>query len=74
MTNLEKMRELTGHNATKEQVMDWAYMNRVLVLELADEEPFESMSKSVESFLRKHDIVDEHQNWSAFLDAEWVPQ
>jgi effector-binding domain-containing protein len=76
VTNLEKMNELVGSNATKEEVIKWAYMNRIHVGELALEPEFEEMYNSVENFCNSNDyadnIDDEFKLWSKFLDSEFV--
>lgn len=51
MTNLEKMNDLVGTNADKEQIINWAYMNRVLFDSLFLEKEFEVMEKSVMAFV-----------------------
>jgi len=74
MTNLEKMIELTGHEADKKQVMEWAYMNRIWVLDLQDHDPFQTMEASVNHWIENNAYCgDEHENWPRFLDAEYVP-
>lgn len=50
MNNLEKMNQLVGASATKENIKNWAYENRILVFALGYEEEFESMENSIESF------------------------
>lgn len=75
MTNLEKMKELVGSNATKEQIVNWAYMNRITVMELAFEEEFIWLENSVNHFIEEYDYHskdDEHDAWNAFLDAGYV--
>jgi len=76
MTNLEKMNELVGSNATKEQVLEWAYMNRIIVEQLPEEPEFEVMDKSVENFCNsdfyKENFSDEYKIWDKFLDSEFV--
>ena len=72
MTNYEKMLELTGARATKEEVKSWAYMNRIWVLEMADDEPFKPMKASVETFINSDYSGDETENWTRFLDCEYV--
>lgn len=71
MTNYEKMLELTGAKATKKEVKTWAYMNRICVLEMADDEPFQIMKHSVETFMKDGYSGDETENWSRFLDCEY---
>lgn len=72
MTNYEKMLELTGARATREDIVKWAYMNRVWVLEMAEDEPFEPMKASVEAFMKDGYSDDEDENWERFLDCEYV--
>ena len=75
MTNYEKMLELTGDTATKEQVKSWAYMNRVTVSEMCYDKPFECMEKSVDVFSEsdKYELGgNEHENWDRFLDCDFV--
>ena len=75
MTNQEKMNELLGDTANKEQITNWAYMNRIHVSELHFVEEFETMEKSVEHFMNSDVInVDEFTNWSNFLDSEYVEE
>ncbi|MBD1379130.1 hypothetical protein [Metabacillus arenae] len=76
MTNLEKMNELVGTiNSAKEQVINWAYMNRIPLCCLCDEQEFEEMENSVEAFM---DTVfymnsdDENEIWDKFLDANYI--
>ena len=72
MTNYEKMLEITGARATKEEVKSWAYMNRIWVLEMAEIEPFEPMKLSVETFMKDGYSGDETENWERFLECEYV--
>ncbi|PAQ15045.1 hypothetical protein CD798_08355 [Bacillaceae bacterium SAOS 7] len=75
MTILEKMNELVGSNATKKQIENWAYMNRICVSELVFEDEFTSLKKSVDVFIQTHDyhgMADEHEAWDKFLDSEYV--
>ncbi|QHE63978.1 hypothetical protein FHE72_23595 (plasmid) [Rossellomorea vietnamensis] len=76
MTNLEKMNQLVGSDSSKEQVVKWAYMNRVHVGELALEKEFESMFNSVEEFCNSQTYVDgftdESEMWRTFLDRVFI--
>lgn len=73
MTNLEKMNELVGTNVTKEQIKNWAYANRIHVMELHYEDEFDSMANSVEEFNNSDQVTtDEHENWDNFLDREFI--
>ncbi|STO12752.1 Uncharacterised protein [[Flavobacterium] thermophilum] len=76
MTNLEKMNELVGSNANKDQIIRWAYMNRIHVVELPLEEEFECMQQSVDTFCESEDfqnyIDDEFKLWEKFLEAKYV--
>lgn len=74
MTNLEKMNEIVGTAATKEQVVQWAYMNRIHVLNLDLEPEFECMKKSVENFYNNTEVfsADEFKNWDNFLLSEYA--
>ena len=73
MTNYEKMLELTGAKATKKEIKSWAYMNRVCVAELHDDEPFEPMKASVEAFYKSiKDTGDESHKREKFLDCEYM--
>lgn len=76
-TNLAKMNELVGAHADKAQIEQWAYMNRICVMSLADEEEFATMSHSINCFIENadyHGMDDEHKAWSLFLDAEYVEE
>lgn len=75
MTNLEKMNELVKASATKEQIKNWAYANRITVCNLhLDCEEFECMEKSVDTFLDTYDYfgMDEHEAWDKFLDVDYI--
>jgi hypothetical protein len=73
MTNLEKMNELVGSDADKDQIVKWAYMNRILVDCLHLEEEFESMKNSVNSFMDNCEFnSNELEVWDKFLDTEYV--
>jgi hypothetical protein len=75
MTNLEKMNELVGTNADKNQIGNWAYMNRITVDCLHLEEEFVSMTQSVDNFTDTDFYFhcdDEHEMWDKFLDAEYI--
>lgn len=74
MTNLEKMNNLVRQNATKQQIKEWAYMNRILVCVLDLEQEFEPMANSVKAFMDTDEFKqckDEHEVWDKFLDAEF---
>lgn len=76
VNNLEKMNELAGA-ATKQQVVDWAYNNRVMVSAMAYDEPFESMEHSVDVFIQTdayQNEDDEIKAWGLFLDAPYQEQ
>ncbi|WP_433956972.1 hypothetical protein [Cytobacillus horneckiae] len=74
MTNIEKMNELVGTNATKKEIKNWAYQNRIHVVSLhLDAEEFSEMEKSVDAFYNSDSFsADEHANWEKFLDSEFV--
>lgn len=75
MNNLEKMNELVSSSATKIQVKDWAYMNRILLSELEYEEEFEPMKKSIKKFMESelyNGTLDELKIWDSFLDEEYI--
>jgi hypothetical protein len=75
MTNLEKMNELVGSTATKDQIVNWAYMNRILVNCLHLEDEFEEMRKSVVKFVNTDTYLysdNEFDLWHKFLDSEFV--
>jgi len=73
MTNLEKMIELTGHEAPKKQVMEWAYVNRIWLTDLEHENPFEVMKASIAHWINNNKYSGyEVENWTKFLDAEYV--
>ena len=73
VTNLEKMNQLVGASATKQEIMDWAYMNREYVDSFAEDEPFHAMRHSAQVFARTSLLrIDERDNWSRFLDAKYV--
>ena len=76
MTNLEKMSQLVGSSADKETVVQWAYMNRVPLIDLPFEDEFVEMKASVDEFFKTHDPIQdqmgEKKNWEEFLDADYV--
>ena len=73
MKNIDKMNELVGSRASVHQIMDWAYMNRVIVADLPDVEEFKEMKASVESFINNKEILrDEVEMWQDFLVSEFV--
>lgn len=75
MTNLEKMNELVGSNADKEQIIQWAYMNRILFDCVHLEVEFEKMGNSVVAFIESSGYSEsntEFDLWNKFLDAEFV--
>jgi hypothetical protein len=76
VTNLEKMNEIVGENADKKKVIDWAYMNRVHVVDLPNVEPFEEMKNSVDDFYESEDFInnvdDEFKLWDKFLDRDFI--
>lgn len=73
MTNLEKMNELVGATANKEQIKHWAYDNRVTVSVLHFESEFKTMENSVNSFLDSDSFSEnEFKNWDEFLESEYV--
>jgi hypothetical protein len=75
MTNLEKMNELVNSDATKKQVIEWAYMNRIWLADLPEEKGFFEMQKSVDSFLKSEKTLrGEHEMWEDFLDAQFIPR
>ena len=73
MTNAEKMRELVGTpDATEQQMLNWAYMNRVYVCDIPNEAEFVSMKASVDAFEASEEIgADEEDNMRRFLRAEY---
>lgn len=76
MNVLDKLNELVRSSATKEQIIEWAYMNRVMVMGMYyEEEAFGVLEKTVESFIEGedyHGIADEHEAWDKFLDYEYI--
>ena len=75
MKNIDKMNELVGSEATIKQVVDWAYMNRVWLCDLPDEDEFQEMKFSVESFLNKeNELRHEQDMWRDFLVSEFVEE
>lgn len=75
MTNLEKMNELVGSKADKEQIINWAYMNRILMDCLHLEEEFDVMTNSVNAFMDSEfyqNCNTEFDLWEKFLDAEFI--
>ena len=74
MNVLEKMNQCVGTTATKNDVTAWAYRNRILVLDICDEDPkFETLRKTVETFAASDQFSDdEHDNWSRFLDLTYI--
>lgn len=77
MTNLEKMIELVGSEASKKEVIDWAFMNNIYVAVLPLEEEFKEMKNSVLDFMDSNDfndhLHDELKLWDLFLDREFIP-
>lgn len=76
MNVLEKMNELVGSEATKDEVINWAYSNRIYVVCIHLDEPkFEALESTVEKFLESEQYSgDEHESWDKFLDFEFVEQ
>lgn len=76
MKVLDKMNELVKASATKEEIINWAYINRVMVMGMYyEEKEFEVLEKTVEKFIESedyHGIADEHEAWSKFLDYEYI--
>ena len=73
MTNLEKMKELVGsEKVTKEDIISWAYMNRVLLEDLPFEKEFSSMEYSVRKFIENDESTSEFETWEKFLDANYL--
>lgn len=75
MTNLEKMNQLVGSKATKDQIKQWAYMNRILVDCLYLESEFEIMENSINTFINDDSFEftgDELEMWDKFLENEFV--
>jgi hypothetical protein len=75
MTNLEKMNELVGASASTEEVINWAYANRIHLSGLSGYEPFESMDNSIMSFYERKDTLlvddDEFKVWELFLGLDF---
>ena len=75
MTNLEKMNQLVGDEASKDLIIKWAYMNRILVYDLHFEDEFEEMESSVHNFMSTKFFMendDEFKLWDKFLDSDYV--
>lgn len=76
MTNLEKMNDLVGASASVNEVINWAYANRIHLSGLSGYEPFEDMDNSVMSFYERKDTLliddDEFKVWELFLGSEFV--
>lgn len=74
MNVLEKMNELVESQATKEEIINWAYSNRIYVADIHLDEPrFEVLEATVESFLESEQYSgDEGESWDKFLDFEFV--
>jgi len=77
MTNYEKMKELVGSTATKEEVKAWAYMNRVTVSILPYEaKEMKPMLNSVNHFmstkLYSDNVLEEDVLWDKFLAEEFA--
>ena len=73
----EKMNELIGTNVSKEKIKSWAYMNRIMVMEVHWEKEFESLEVTVEKFINDidyHGLADEHEAWDLFLEYEIVEE
>ena len=74
MTNLEKMNQIVGSNSTKETVLQWAYMNRILLIDLPYEDEFQEMRKSGYDYLKRSVEKTEYDNFNKFLDEEFSTQ
>ena len=73
MTNLQKINELVDAESSKEQVISWAYMNRIWLSGLPEEEEFASMKASVDDFMsKKTELRTEYDMWDNFLDREFI--
>lgn len=76
MLNIDKMNKLVDSSSNKEEIIQWAYMNRIPVICLPDEEEFESMENSIQAFIHtdyySENDSDEHKLWDKFLDSVYV--
>lgn len=73
MTNLGKMNELVEANASEDDVVGWACMNRIWLVDLPLEDEFVSMKKSVDVFMKQEkELRYEHEMWRDFLKAKFV--
>ena len=73
MTIFEKMNEIKGSCATKEQIKKRAYMNRVTVDIVHCDDGFEVLEKSVLAFIESESYgINEFENWDKFLDSEFI--
>jgi hypothetical protein len=76
VTNHEKMISLVNSTATPEDIVDWAYMNRVCLADLPFEPQFTCMKASVDKFFEAHspinDAQGEVQAWREFLACQYV--
>ena len=77
MTNGDKMREVKSANSSDEQILNWAYMNRVYLIDLLgtlDDPDFSCMEYSIKEFLKDnpdHVYGDQRAAWKDFLPAEY---
>lgn len=73
VTNLEKMNELVGANASKKEIMKWAEMNRLWLADLPYVTELSPMGISIDDFMsREKHLRAESEIWSDFLDSEYL--
>lgn len=76
MTNYEKMIALVASPATPKDIVDWAYINRICLVDLPSEPEFACMEASVDKFFETHnpfnDAQGEEQVWREFLSCQYV--
>lgn len=73
MTNGDKMRDLVGADSQDDEIVSWAYMNRITLTELAFEPEFKDMETSINAYLSDKGIADDaEQEFKDFLKADYV--
>lgn len=71
----EKMNELKNTNSSKRDLEIWAYMNRVYVCDVDNNDGFSELKDTVDKFIEDvnyYGIEDESDAWELFLDFDVV--
>lgn len=75
MKVIDKMNELVGSVSSKEEIINWAYSNRIVVSSISFEEEFLELDDVVNKFMEEDSyleyIEDEFMLWDLFLEYEF---